>query len=116
MGLVRLTDSALPHIHGIILPPGDSSRDVSAALPSPDTESYLQALQVVTGHALALVMVAAGKVVAVHSSIESLRANNFAQLRIPSMASFKLSLLPFATGKLQNNIFAALLCQSHCPM
>ena len=120
VGLVRLTDSALPQIRGITLPAaGDSSIVARSALPSSDTESYLRTLQAVMRYAL--VMAAAEKVVALHSSIGSLHANEVAQHRIASMASSRLSSLPFATGKLQGKahavrFFPACLFQSHCPM
>ncbi|CAJ1404887.1 unnamed protein product [Effrenium voratum] len=69
----------------------------------------------------ALVLIAAENVVALHCLIGSLHANDSVQLRIPSMASSKLSWLPLATGKLQDKaqavrLFAACLFQSQCPM
>ncbi|CAJ1404885.1 unnamed protein product [Effrenium voratum] len=69
----------------------------------------------------ALVLIAAEKVVALHSLIGSLHANDSVQLCISSMASSKLSWLPFARGKLQDKAHAVRLCaaclfQSQCPM
>ncbi|CAJ1404882.1 unnamed protein product [Effrenium voratum] len=69
----------------------------------------------------ALVLIAAEKVVALHSLIGSLHANDSVQLRISSMASSKLSWLPLATGKLQDTVHAVRLCaaclfQSQSPM
>ena len=70
---MRLTDSAL-HMQ----PAADSSIVACAALPSPATESYLRTLQVVMRYASVM---AAEKVVALHSSIGRLHATmlrNFA--------------------------------------
>ncbi|CAJ1427515.1 unnamed protein product [Effrenium voratum] len=59
---------------------------------------------------MSLVLVAAEKVVALHSLIGNLHANDFVQLRIPSMGSCKLSWFPFATGKLQDKAPAVRFC------
>ncbi|CAJ1374095.1 unnamed protein product [Effrenium voratum] len=91
--LRRARDVLTAHFHTsrIILPAaGDSSIVASTALPSPDTESYLQTIQVVMRYALVVLHCTA--------RVETLHSRDFAQLGI-SLAS-KLSWLPFATGKL----------------